>query len=88
MRLDLALKYLCLVKTRSSLRVLFDKQAIRVNDRAAKPASTLHEGDLVTLDFGRRRLVLRMLEVPERQKSKSAAPRMYEVVEDLEVVDY
>jgi len=88
MRLDLALKYLCLTKTRSSLRALFEKDAIHVNDRPAKPASVVHSGDVVRIDFGRRRLVLRMLEVPERQKSKAAAPRMYEVIEDLEVVDY
>ena len=85
MRIDLALKYLCLVKSRSSLRTLFEQEAITVNDRPAKPSSTLHEGDRVTIQFGTRRLALRMLEIPERQKSKHAAPRCYDVIEDAEV---
>jgi len=85
MRIDRALKYLCLAKTRSSLRSLFDQNAITINDRAAKPSSNLHEGDVVTIHFGSRRLALRLLDVPERQKSKTAAPRCYEVLEDAEV---
>lgn len=85
MRIDRVLKYLCLVKSRSSLGKLFDKNAIMVNDRTAKPSSTLHRGDRVTIVFGTRRLVLQLREVPERQKSKTAAPRCYDVLEDVEV---
>ena len=82
MRIDLALKYLCLTKSRSSIKTLCAKKAIQVNGRHAKPSSTVHANDDVTLEFPSRKLTIRLLDIPEKQLSKATAPTYYEVVAD------
>lgn len=77
MRVDLALKYLCLVKSRSSVKHLCDGESLSINDRPAKPSATLHPGDRVTLRYPHRMLTIEVLSVPERQMSRSAAAECY-----------
>ena len=69
MRIDLALKYLCLAKSRSAVKTMCDKNAVTVNDRPAKPSSTLHVDDKVCMT------------IPEKQLSKTAAPAYYRVLD-------
>ena len=52
MRVDLALKYLCLVKSRSSVKHLCDDDSVLVNEQPVKPAATLRTGDLFCLVSG------------------------------------
>ena len=49
MRIDLALKYLCLAKSRSAVKSMCEKNVLWVNDRPAKPSSTLHVEDHVRI---------------------------------------
>lgn len=88
MRVDLTLKYLCLVKSRSSVKHLCDDESVLVNDQPAKPAATLRAGDKITIHFPHRTLTIGLVAVPERQLSKSAAPAYYEkIAEEIETED-
>lgn len=80
MRIDLALKYLCLVKSRSSVRSLCEKGAIRLNDRPAKPSSNLQVTDSVSIALPAGTLTISLLNVPQKQLSKTVAPAYYAVV--------
>ena len=84
MRVDLALKYLCLVKSRSSVKQLCDGGAVRVNDHPAKPSALLHPGDRVTIDFSHRTFTIELLLVPEKQLSKALARTYYRTISDTE----
>ncbi len=77
MRVDLALKYLCLVKSRSSARHLCDDGCLMVNDHPVKPSATLRVGDRITIRSTHRTITIELLSVPERQLSKSASPAYY-----------
>lgn len=79
MRVDLALKYLCLVKSRSLVKTLCDKEAIIVNRRPAKASTTLHRNDRITLLLPRRTLSVTLIDVPQKQLSRADAPAYYRI---------
>lgn len=87
MRIDLALSYLCIVKTRSQAKSLCDKGAVILNGAPARASATVKAGDTVTISYPRKRTTVRILEAPSRQLSKAAAPSHYEVVETVERAD-
>ena len=78
MRIDLALKYLCILKSRSSAKHLCHDNAILVNDLPVKPSAGVRNGDLITIRFPGRIVSIRLLEVPSRQMSKTTAPTHFE----------
>ena len=80
MRTDLTLKYLCLAKSRSAVKTMCDKNAVTVNDRPAKPSSTLHVDDKVRITTPSWTLTILLLSIPEKQLSKTAAPAYYRVL--------
>jgi ribosomal 50S subunit-recycling heat shock protein len=82
MRVDLALKYLCLVKSRSLVKHLCDDESLWVNGRLAKPSVTLRPGDRVTLRYPHRTLTIEVLAVPQRQLSRGAAAEHYTKLEE------
>lgn len=84
MRIDLALKHLCLVKSRSSVKHFCDDGAVRVNDMPAKPSTTVRTGDKITVLFPHHTLTLELLDVPEKQLSKSVSPTYYQVISDVD----
>ncbi len=81
MRIDLALKYLCLAKSRSAVKSMCEKNALWVNDRPAKPSSTLHVEDQVRIATPSWILTISLLNIPEKQLSKTAAPAYYRVID-------
>jgi ribosomal 50S subunit-recycling heat shock protein len=81
MRIDLALKYLCLAKSRSAVKTMCEKNALWVNDRPAKPSSTLHVEDHVRIATSSWILTISLLNIPEKQLSKTAAPAYYRVID-------
>ncbi|MBP2680667.1 MAG: ribosome-associated heat shock protein [Candidatus Krumholzibacteriota bacterium] len=82
MRVDLALKYLCLVKSRSSVKQLCDDGAVQVNDHPAKPSATLRPGDRIAIGYSHRTLTIELLLVPEKQLSKPLARTYYRTISD------
>ncbi|MEJ2721370.1 MAG: S4 domain-containing protein [bacterium] len=80
MRIDLALKYLCVLKSRSNAKHLCDDNAILVNDLPVKPSATVRDGDKITIRFPGRTVTIRILSTPHKQLSKSQAPSYYQTV--------
>jgi ribosome-associated heat shock protein Hsp15 len=82
MRVDLALKYLCLVKSRSSVKHLCDDGAVLVNDHPVKASATLRAGDKIAVRFPHRTLAIELLLVPEKQLSKAVSSTYYRTIAD------
>ncbi len=84
MRIDLALKHLCLVKSRSGVKHLCADGAVMVNDQPVKPSTTVRNGDRITIRFSHHTLTLELLGVPEKQLSKSVCPTYYQTISDVD----
>lgn len=82
MRLDKFLKVSRLVKRRTLAKEICDRGHVLINGRTAKAASEVKAGDVLTLNFGARRLTVRVRELREAVPAKEAAG-LYEVIEDL-----
>ena len=87
MRVDLVLKYLCLVKSRSSARLLCHDDAILVNDRPVKPSATVRIGDKITIRFPTRIITLELLDVPGKQLGRSVSPAYYKKILEIDTRD-
>jgi ribosome-associated heat shock protein Hsp15 len=85
MRLDLLLKSLCLVKTRSQGKKGCEAGRIRVNGLNAKPSREMTTGDLVEIRYPGRELLVELLELPEGQVSRKDSERYYRVVRETRV---
>ena len=66
MRLDKFLQVSRLIKRREVANRLCDHGRVRVNGAPAKPAAAVRPGDVITISQGDRRLVARVVDVPER----------------------
>lgn len=66
MRLDKFLQVSRLVKRREVANRLCNHGRVRVNGAVAKPATVVRPGDVLTISQGDRRLVARVVTVPER----------------------
>lgn len=81
MRVDLTLKYLCLVKSRSIAKSLCEKGFVLVDGRTVRPSAKAVPGNRITVRFRRRTLTFELLASPGKQLSKSAAVDYYRPVE-------
>jgi ribosomal 50S subunit-recycling heat shock protein len=81
MRIDLVLKYLCLVKSRSIAKALCDGGRVLVDGKAARPSVNVAEGAHVTVVFRRRAVTVELVQVPRKQLSKTAAVDYYRPVD-------
>jgi ribosome-associated heat shock protein Hsp15 len=77
MRIDLLLKYFCLVKSRSIAKNLCEKGAVLLGGRAVRPSTTVREGDRVAITKGGGTLEIEVLRIPEKQLSRTSAPDYY-----------
>jgi ribosomal 50S subunit-recycling heat shock protein len=65
-RLDKFLQVSRLIKRREVAHRLCDHGRVRLNGHPAKPAAAVKAGDVITISQGDRRLVAKVLAVPER----------------------
>ena len=79
MRIDVFLKKVCLVKSRSLAAKLCDDGKVLINGRAAKSSKEVKAGDVVSVTHGSRELALSVLAVPEGNVSKAQAASYYRV---------
>jgi ribosomal 50S subunit-recycling heat shock protein len=79
MRLDKFLKVSRIIKRRAVAKEIADKGRIMVGDRVAKSSTDLTVGDVLTIGFGNKTLVVRVDELIETTK-KDAADSMYTVL--------
>ncbi|HEM46578.1 MAG TPA: RNA-binding S4 domain-containing protein [Alphaproteobacteria bacterium] len=83
MRVDLFLKALCLVKTRSQARKGIADGHVSVNGRAVKPGREIREGDVIEIRRPRRTLAVEVLEVPAGQVAKRDRERFIRTIRDV-----
>ncbi len=82
MRLDKFLKVSQLIKRRSVAKEAADGNKVKVNDKDAKPSTSVNEGDLIQISYSTKKLVVRVLSTNEYTAKKDAAS-MYEVVSNI-----
>lgn len=82
MRLDLALKRLLLVKSRSEAKEACDVGAVFVNGKRAKASAEVRVGDRVRVDYARRTLEVELLGDIGKSVSRAAAKTLYRVLHD------
>lgn len=74
MRLDKYLKLSRLLKRRTVAREMADVGAVKINGRAAKPASNVADGDVLEISFPRRTLRVKVLCSDESALKRAAQP--------------
>jgi ribosomal 50S subunit-recycling heat shock protein len=79
---DLALKRLLLVKSRSEAKEACDVGAVFVNGRPVKASAEVNAGDLVRIDFAQRTLEVEVLGEIGRNVSRQQARDLVRVVRD------
>ena len=82
MRLDKFLKVARVIKRRTLAKEACDRGQVTVNGHVAKAGTELKPQDVVGITFGRRKLVIRVLELRESVPAALSAG-LYEVLEDV-----
>ncbi len=85
MRLDLALKRLLLVKSRSEGKEACDVGAVHVNGKPAKAAQEVRVGDRIRIDYANRTLEVELLADIGKNVSRADAKTLYRVLRDEKV---
>jgi ribosome-associated heat shock protein Hsp15 len=82
MRLDVLLKSLCLVKTRSQGRKGCEAGRVKLNGSSSKPSREVRAGDIIEIQFPGKTLVVEVSEMPSGQVSSKQAGAYYRVVRE------
>jgi len=82
MRIDLLLKYLCLVKSRSQARRGCDEGAIKLNGRKVSAHKEVKAGDIIEISYPSKELVIAIREVPLKQVSRKDRELYYSVIRE------
>ncbi len=81
MRLDKYLKVSRLIKRRTLAKEVAESERIYVNNQVAKPSKELHIGDTITIEFGSKRVTVRVTSL-EATTKKALATTLYEFVSE------
>jgi len=81
MRIDKYLKVSRIIKRRTLAKEVCDGERVQINGKKAKAGTEVKPGDTVAIDFGRRQLTVRILEVRENVRA-AEAKELYEVVSE------
>lgn len=81
MRLDKYLKVSRLIKRRTLAKEASESERILVNDKIAKPSKELKIGDIITIEFGRKQISVKVLSLNPTTK-KDDASNMYELISE------
>ncbi|MBS5114935.1 MAG: RNA-binding S4 domain-containing protein [Erysipelotrichaceae bacterium] len=84
MRLDKFLKVSRIIKRRTLSKEISQSDRVLVNGKVAKPATRLKVGDLITVEFGTRRLVVKVLELKEHVL-KNDSHMLYEIISEEKI---
>ena len=85
MRVDLLLKSLCLVKTRSQGRTGCEAGCISVNGRPAKPSTEIRAGDVIEIRHPRNIMAVEITAVPDGQVARKECGLFYRVVRETAI---
>jgi ribosomal 50S subunit-recycling heat shock protein len=84
MRLDKFLKVSRLIKRRTVANEVSDQGRIYINDKAAKPASKVKEGDKIAIEYYNKTLVVEVLRVPLGNVSIQESKDLYKIIEEIQ----
>lgn len=82
MRVDIALKRLLLVKSRSEAKEACDVGAVRVNGRPVKASAEVKVGDRIRVDYAHRTLEVELLGDIGKNVSRADARALVRVLAD------
>ena len=81
MRLDKFLKVSRLIKRRTVAKDVSDQGRVWINGRDAKPSSTVKAGDELTIQFGQKKVTVRVEQLSESTRKEDAA-NMYTLLSE------
>ena len=85
MRVDLALKRLLLVRSRSEGKEACDVGSVFINGKPAKASAEVHVGDRLRVDYAHRTLEVELLGDIGKNVSRAEAKTLYRVLRDEKV---
>ena len=80
MRIDLYLKKTLIIKNRADAKTMCEKDLVRVNDRAVKPAKTINPGDKIEIETESGARKIKVIKVPEGNVRKEETSSYYEEI--------
>ncbi|MBA9029281.1 MULTISPECIES: RNA-binding S4 domain-containing protein [Bacillaceae] len=86
MRLDKFMKISRLIKRRTLAKEVADKGRISINGTPAKASSNVKVGDELAIQFGQKRVMVRIEKIQESTKKEEAA-NMYTVLKEEKLGD-
>lgn len=81
MRIDKFLKVSRLIKRRTLAKEVAQNERILVNGKPAKPSKEVKIGDEITIEFGNKNVIVRVLSL-EASTKKADAVNLYELVRE------
>jgi len=87
LRIDLFLKKVCLVKSRSLAARLCDEGKVTINGRPAKSSKDVKIDDEIKVVQGPRELTFRVIALPEGNISKAQAHSFYRAIGQEQVAE-
>ena len=81
MRIDKYLKVTRIIKRRTVAKDIVSAERIYVNDRLVKPSYQLKIGDIITICFGNKKVVVKVTNLSEHA-NKETATTLYEVISE------
>jgi len=83
MRLDKYLKVSRLIKRRTVANEVTSQGRIFLNDKAAKPSSTVKEGDTLRIEYYNKTVIVEIIKVPAGNVSAQEAKDLYKTSEEI-----
>jgi ribosomal 50S subunit-recycling heat shock protein len=84
MRLDKFLKVSRIFKRRTIAKEVSKNQRIMINEKAAKPASEVKEGDILKITYGNKELVVKVNYI-SNYATKETSQEMYQIISDTKL---
>ncbi len=81
MRLDKYLKVSRIIKRRTVSKEMSENERVLVNGKVAKPSTRVAKGDIITVEFGTRRLTVKVLDLKDHVL-KNDSHMLYEIVSE------
>lgn len=83
MRLDKFLKVSRLIKRRGMANEVASQGRIYINDKQAKPANPVKEGDILKLEYYNKTLIAEILKVPTGNVSIQESKDLYRIIQEI-----
>ena len=83
MRLDKFLKVSRLIKRRTVANEISDQGRVFINDKPAKPSSSVKALDKLTIEYYNKTLIVEILKVPQGNVSIQESKDLYKIIDEI-----